>query len=141
MSQLDLHFVQTKVKDFKLSKMNPKFEGFGETRPRSEGHSLVQGLPPIKAVYTKGPESGKKKWGEQTDSFRKAVQHAQSWRKEYKKPEDIPETLIPEKYDFRNIQDYDFTGPLRDQQDCGNCNTMSFIQVIDARLKLKYGHM
>jgi hypothetical protein len=62
------------------------------------------------------------------------------WRKEYKKPEDIPETLIPENYDFRNIQDYDFTGPLRDQQDCGNCNMMSFIQVVDARLKLKYGH-
>ena len=128
MSQLDLHFVQTKDEDFKLSKMNPKFAG-PETRPRggSGGKSLVQGLPPKKAVYQKGPESGKKTWGEQTDSFRKAVQYAQSWRKQYKKPEDIPESLIPESYDFRNIQDYDFTGPLRDQQDCGNCNTMSFI--------------
>jgi len=128
MGHLDLHFVQTKDEDFKLSKMNPKFEGFGETRPRVKSSgSLVQGLPPIKAVYQKGPESGKKKFGEQTDTFRKAVQYAQSWRKDYKKAEDIPENLIPESYDFRNIQDYDFTGPLRDQQDCGNCNTMSFI--------------
>jgi len=48
--------------------------------------------------------------------------------------------MIPESYDFRNIDGYDFTGPLRDQAECGSCYTVGFIQAIEARLKLKYGH-
>lgn len=46
---------------------------------------------------------------------------------EYKKPEDIPDHLVPDDYDFRNINGYDFTGKLRDQGPCGSCYTFAFI--------------
>eukprot|EP00356_Strombidium_inclinatum_P003629 CAMPEP_0170485226 /NCGR_PEP_ID=MMETSP0208-20121228/4534_1 /TAXON_ID=197538 /ORGANISM="Strombidium inclinatum, Strain S3" /LENGTH=279 /DNA_ID=CAMNT_0010758809 /DNA_START=1218 /DNA_END=2053 /DNA_ORIENTATION=- len=57
----------------------------------------------------------------------------------YKNAEDIPDNMIPESYDFRNIDGFDFTNPLRDQGACGSCYTVSFTQVIESRLKLKYG--
>jgi cathepsin C len=47
--------------------------------------------------------------------------------------------LLPESYDFRNIDGFDFTNPLRDQGGCGSCYTVSFTQVIESRLKLRYG--
>ena len=34
---------------------------------------------------------------------------------------------------------YDFTGPIRNQYACGSCYTVAFTQVVEARLKLKYG--
>ena len=34
--------------------------------------------------------------------------------KKYKNAEDIPDNLVPETYDFRNIDGYDFTGEVRD---------------------------
>lgn len=38
---------------------------------------------------------------------------AQSWAKSYKTPEDIPDSLVPESYDFSDINGYDFMGPVR----------------------------
>jgi len=38
--------------------------------------------------------------------------------KKFKKDEDIPKSMIPESYDFRNIKGVDFTGKLRHQGDC-----------------------
>ena len=40
---------------------------------------------------------------------------------------------------MRDIDGYDFTNPLRDQGSCGSCYTVSFTQVVESRLKLKYG--
>jgi hypothetical protein len=34
---------------------------------------------------------------------------------------------------------YDFTGKVRDQGGCGSCYTMSFIQVMESRLKMTTG--
>jgi hypothetical protein len=66
--------------------------------------------------------------------------HAQQWMHKYKTSEEIPDEKVPDTYDFRNIEGYDFTGGLRDQAGCGSCYTMGFIQAVEARLKLKYGH-
>jgi hypothetical protein len=46
--------------------------------------------------------------------------------------------MVPDKYDPRNINGYDFTGEIRDQAECGSCYTLGFIQVAESRLKLKY---
>lgn len=35
--------------------------------------------------------------------------------------------MIPDSFDLRNINGYDFTGPVRDQSECGSCFTMAFI--------------
>ena len=66
---------------------------------------------------------------------------AQSYMKEYKSPKDIPDNIVPAEYDFRNIGGYDFTGPIRDQAECGSCYTLGFVQTLEARLKLKFGHL
>lgn len=69
----------------------------------------------------------------------KALNKAQKWQKTYKDAQEIKDDEIPESYDFRNIDGYDFTSKLRDQGHCGSCYTISFTQVMEARLKLKYG--
>jgi C1A family cysteine protease len=51
----------------------------------------------------------------------------------------IPDNEIPSEYDFRWINGYDFTNPVRDQGHCGSCYTVAFSQAVEARLKLKYG--
>lgn len=81
----------------------------------------------------------KKKFGEKTEDFKKALQHAQQWSKKYTGADEIPDSEIPESYDLSNIDGYDFTNPVRDQGPCGSCYTVSFTQVIESRLKLKYG--
>jgi hypothetical protein len=69
----------------------------------------------------------------------KAVEKVQSYGKKYKTSDLIPDSEIPLNYDFSNIEGYDFTGPIRDQGACGSCYTVSFTQVLESRLKLKYG--
>ena len=66
-------------------------------------------------VFKKNEDSGKGKFGEETDKFKKAVAKAQKWAKEYKNTDEIPDSVIPDAWDFRNIENYDFTGDLRDQ--------------------------
>lgn len=85
--------------------------------------------------------SGQKKFGENTEEFRAVIKNAQKWMNTYKSPDLIPDNEVPLEYDFRNINGYDFTGPLRDQAECGSCYTMGFIQAVEARLKLKFGHL
>lgn len=46
--------------------------------------------------------------------FEEALKKAQSWAKKYKTADEIPDALIPESYDFRNLDGFDFTNPLRD---------------------------
>lgn len=53
----------------------------------------------------------------------------------------MPDSVIPESFDLRNINGYDFTGNVRDQSECGSCFTMAFIQAIESRLKYKYAHL
>ena len=64
----------------------------------------------------------------------------QRYRNEYRHPDHIPDHEVPDVYDLRNIEGYDFTGNLRDQGPCGSCYTNSFIQAIEGRMKVKYAH-
>ena len=59
--------------------------------------------------------------------------------KKYEKSQDIPDSELPESLDFRDVDGYDFTSYYRNQEHCGSCYTISFTQVMEARLKLKYG--
>jgi len=59
--------------------------------------------------------------------------------KKYKDAQDIPDGELPETLDFRNIDGYDFTAQFSDQGHCGSCYTISMTQVMEARMKVKYG--
>ena len=78
-------------------------------------------------------------FGEKTDDFKQALEKAQSFMVNYKSSEEIPDDELPESLDWSNFEGYDFTGDVRDQSACGSCYTMSFTQVIESRLKMKYG--
>jgi len=71
--------------------------------------------------------------------FKSALDKAQMWQKKYAQAEEILDSEIPDTYDFRNVEGYDFTSKFRDQGHCGSCYTISFTQVMEARLKLRYG--
>lgn len=83
----------------------------------------------------KGFEFGKK--GGQ--AFAQAYSSVQQWYSNFSTADAIPDNMIPESYDLRNIDGFDFTNPLRDQGACGSCYTVSFTQVIESRLKQRYG--
>lgn len=88
---------------------------------------------------SKHKSKAKNKFGDGSKEFRDALTKAQSWGKNYGTPDEIPDSEIPESYDFSNLDGFDFTGPIRDQGACGSCYTVSFTQVIESRIKLKYG--
>jgi cathepsin C len=67
------------------------------------------------------------------------LEKTQKWAKEYKTANDIPDSSIPEQYNYADIDGYNFLGPIRDQGSCGSCYTVSFTQVVESRLKMKYG--
>lgn len=46
--------------------------------------------------------------------------------KTYKTADEIPDSEIPESYNYANIEGYNFLGPIRDQGACGSCYTVSF---------------
>jgi len=71
--------------------------------------------------------------------FGKTLKEAQSWRNKYNSADQIPDEELPDNYDFRNIDGYDFTNEVRDQGHCGSCYTVAFSQAVESRLKLKYG--
>ena len=63
----------------------------------------------------------------------------QSWTLEYDHADDIPDDLLPESFDLTNIGGFDFTSDVVDQGGCGSCYIVSFTQVVESRLKTKYG--
>lgn len=56
-------------------------------------------------------------------------------REQYKLASEIPEDEIPSSFDLRNVGGVNFMGRVRDQGACGSCYTVSFISVIESRLK------
>lgn len=85
-------------------------------------------------------EAAKKpKFGDKSPEFKKALDKVQAYSKKYKTADEIPDGELPETLDYSNIDGFDFTGPVRDQGACGSCYTVSFAQVIESRLKMKYG--
>lgn len=90
-------------------------------------------------VLAQVSDENQKKFGDNSEEFKAALEKVQSWGKQYNSAEEIPDSEIPLSYDFSNIDGYDFTGPIRDQAACGSCYTVSFTQVAESRLKMKYG--
>ena len=85
-------------------------------------------------------QDDKNSFGQKDDpKFAKTLEKAQQYQKKYKKANDIPDDDLPDSLDWRNYDGYDFTSYFRDQGKCGSCYTISFTQVMEARLKLKYG--
>jgi len=85
------------------------------------------------------PTSTKKEFGVPGDKdFAASQAKAQKFMKKYTNAQDIPDAELPEAHDFRDIDGYDYTSYFRDQGHCGSCYTISFTQVMEARLKLKY---
>lgn len=75
---------------------------------------------------------------EKSDDFKKAVEKAHSFRIKYKDIKEIPDSLLPETWDWRNIEGYDFTSEIIDQAACGSCYMTAMIQVLESRLRIKY---
>lgn len=59
--------------------------------------------------------------------------------KKYSDADGIPDSEIPENFDWRNIKGINFMNGHRHQGSCGSCAEVSFVQLIEQRLKLKYG--
>eukprot|EP00347_Sterkiella_histriomuscorum_P015978 403354969 len=55
------------------------------------------------------------------------------------KLDDIKESDLPQTWDWRDVDGYDFTGPTRDQKGCGSCYTMSFLTSMESRIKIMTG--
>ena len=83
-------------------------------------------------------DEGPKKFGEGPE-FAKALATAQSWQKKYGSASEIPDAELPEQFDWRDIEGYDFTGKHRDQGACGSCHAVAFTQAAEQRLMVKYG--
>jgi len=83
-------------------------------------------------------KGGQKLFGEGKD-FEKVLEKAQHYQKAYPNSEAIPDSELTENHDWRDIQGYDFTNPHRNQGHCGSCYTVSFTQIAESRLKIKYG--
>lgn len=47
-------------------------------------------------------------------AFVAALEKAQSWARKYPTADEIPDNKIPDSYDFRDVDGFDFTNPLRD---------------------------
>lgn len=68
------------------------------------------------------------------------MSRAQQWQSKYTSADQIKDEEIPQIYDFRNLNGHDLTqGVVRNQVHCGACHAISFIQVVETRLRLKYG--
>jgi len=74
----------------------------------------------------------------QQDNFAAAWDEARKYQK-YNSAEDIPEAELPANFDWRNVGGVNFTSKHRDQGHCGSCYTVSFTQIVEQRLRLKYG--
>jgi len=59
-------------------------------------------------------------------NFPKLLRRLNHGPKKYATADQIPDSELPETYDFTNMEGFDFTGPVRDQGSCGSCYTVSF---------------
>lgn len=94
----------------------------------------------IQSMEQQELDPNKKEFGAKGDKeFDAVLEKARQWQKKYANSKDIPDSEIPEKLDYRDVDGYDFTSYFRDQGKCGSCYTISMTQVMEARIKLKYG--
>ena len=58
--------------------------------------------------------SGTKDFNKKTPEFAQALEKAQKWFKTYSSSVLVQQDAIPDNWDWRNIDGYDFTGQLKD---------------------------
>lgn len=83
-------------------------------------------------------KSESKTFGDGED-FKKAHEEALKFQQQYASADQIPDDQLPQNFDWRSVGGYDFTNEHRNQGHCGSCYTVSFTQIAEQRLKLKYG--
>jgi cathepsin C len=76
---------------------------------------------------------------ENAENFAEAWAEAKKYQEKYPDANAIPDSELPANFDWRNVKGVDFTSKHRDQGHCGSCYTVSFTQIAEMRLKLKYG--
>ena len=62
----------------------------------------------------------------ESPEFGKALGEAQKFQKKYSSADQIPDSELPEFFDWRNVSGHDFTSKIRDQAACGACYTVAF---------------
>ena len=72
----------------------------------------------------------------QGEDFSKAWEQALSMKKKYAKATDVPTDDLPDNFDWRNVGGHNFLGDVRDQGACGSCYTVSFVQIMEHKLRL-----
>ena len=78
-------------------------------------------------MQTQEEEMDVKPFGDLNDpAFVKSLESAQLFQKDYKDAQGIPDEKIPDSFDLRDIQGFDYTSDFRDQGHCGSCYTVSF---------------
>jgi hypothetical protein len=120
--EMDLLITSTNEADvgFKLDtcKLQKNHEKFGEGQDCNDENDEVLLLQlGIEADFNHHTQtkSAKKHFGRADDpEFPKVLEKVQQWQKKYSTSDEIPDSEIPESYDFRSIQGYDFTNPHRD---------------------------
>jgi hypothetical protein len=90
-------------------------------------------------VQAKADLESENKLFEEHQNFQAAWSEAKMFQKKYPDAQSIPDSELPENFDWRDIKGVDFTSKHRDQGHCGSCYTVSFTQIAEMRLKLKYG--
>lgn len=75
----------------------------------------------------KSSDSGKKPFDNESKDFPEAIKKAQAFSLKYKNIEEIPDDVLPDTWDWRNIDGYDFTSDIYDQAACGSCYMAAMI--------------
>lgn len=50
----------------------------------------------------------------------------------------FPESELPRAWDWRNVNGFDFTTPVRDQRGCGSCYTISILGCLEAKVLIQH---
>lgn len=93
---------------------------------------------PVMLAQTSSSETSENEFG-QGANFKAALDEAQKYMTKYPNTDAIPDSELPDNHDWRAIGGYNFMNEHRDQGHCGSCYTVSFTQIAENRLKIKYG--
>lgn len=92
----------------------------------------------MELAQTDSTSTTETKFGEGAN-FKAALDEAQKFMSKYPDTDSIPDSELPDNHDWRAIGGYNFMNEHRDQGHCGSCYTVSFTQISENRMKIKYG--
>jgi C1A family cysteine protease len=71
---------------------------------------------------------------ENVKEYKIKIDHKELYRYYHTKAEDVPESALPEQWDWRSINGEDFVSPVIPQGDCGSCYAVSGIHQYESRV-------